>query len=79
MELLKSYKIWGLENRNAPIRVVSPLKKNEIITHFEITSLDHTANLYFAIASILTLGYKGLTDKIPLNDPFIGNPDILTE
>ena len=52
-----AYQFWGIENREAPIRLVYPYNVNEEITNFEIKTLDHTANTYYALAAIIYLGY----------------------
>ncbi|KAJ5632830.1 hypothetical protein N7490_009169 [Penicillium lividum] len=50
---------WGLQNREAPVRKISP-------GHWEIKSMDGLANPYFAMAALLAGGYLGLEAKAPL-------------
>ncbi|CDW76320.1 glutamine synthetase [Stylonychia lemnae] len=72
------YKIWGIENREAPIRVIESDKPGDNINHFEIKSLDHTANQYLALAAIVVAGMQGLDNKLTLPSPFNGDPHDLT-
>ena len=50
------YKVWGRDNREAPMRLITPLRKNELHSHFEIKTLDHTANTYYALAAVVACG-----------------------
>ena len=74
-----AYKVWSVENKEAPIRLLSPNKPGGMASHFEIKSLDHTANHYFAMASIIALGITGILEKKTLPNPGIGDPALLTE
>ena len=48
--------MWGIENKEAPVRLINPLKAHEGCKHFEIKSFDHTANFYFAMACVIVYG-----------------------
>ncbi|KAL4821002.1 protein fluG [Aspergillus spinulosporus] len=50
---------WGTQNREAPIRKISP-------GHWEIKSLDGLANMYLAMAAFLAAGYTGIKEDLPL-------------
>ncbi|KAE8315560.1 hypothetical protein BDV41DRAFT_530360 [Aspergillus transmontanensis] len=50
---------WGTQNRETPIRKISP-------GHWEIKTLDGLANMYFAIAAFLSAGYLGVKENLPL-------------
>jgi glutamine synthetase len=50
---------WGTQNREAPIRKISP-------GHWEIKSLDGLANMYLAMAAFLAAGYSGVKEDKPL-------------
>ncbi|KAL3487173.1 hypothetical protein BJX62DRAFT_10599 [Aspergillus germanicus] len=50
---------WGTQNREAPIRKISP-------GHFEIKSLDGLANMYLAMSAFLSAGYAGVKEDRPL-------------
>lgn len=75
-----AYKVWGIENKEAPLRVVIPLKPSEEgVQHFEVKSFDHTANHYFAMAALVSLGTLGLKESLRLPTPFNEDADLLTE
>lgn len=69
------YKYWGRENREAPIKVVLPIKPGDLITNFELKSFDNTSNQYFAMAAILACGIKGIKEKMHLPEPYDTNID----
>ncbi|KAL4884759.1 hypothetical protein BJY04DRAFT_233038 [Aspergillus karnatakaensis] len=50
---------WGTQNREAPIRKISP-------GHWEIKSLDGLANMYLAMSAFLAAGYTGVREDRPL-------------
>ncbi|KAE8377169.1 hypothetical protein BDV26DRAFT_264309 [Aspergillus bertholletiae] len=50
---------WGTQNRETPIRKISP-------GHWEIKTVDGLANMYFAIAAFLSAGYLGVKESLPL-------------
>lgn len=50
------FKVWGVENKEAPIRLISPLKLGQPSQQFEIKTFDHTANFYFAMACTIVYG-----------------------
>ncbi|KAL4941627.1 hypothetical protein BDV06DRAFT_177803 [Aspergillus oleicola] len=47
--------MWGTQNREAPIRKISP-------GHWEIKSLDGLANMYLAMSAFLAAGYAGVKE-----------------
>lgn len=49
-----SFVAWGLENKEAPLRFL-PKQHN-----MELKTLDHTANHYYVIATIINLGIIGI-------------------
>jgi glutamine synthetase len=51
---------WGLESKEAPLRVLPRMK------NIELKTLDHTANHYYVLAAILNIGRIGITDKLEL-------------
>lgn len=55
-----AYRYWGRENREAPIKLVEPIRPGDIITNFEIKSFDHTCNQYFAFAALIACGIEGI-------------------
>ncbi|KAL1968103.1 hypothetical protein VTN77DRAFT_2233 [Rasamsonia byssochlamydoides] len=50
---------WGTQNRETPIRKISP-------GHWEMRSLDGLANMYFAVAAVVAAGFLGVSAKLPL-------------
>lgn len=59
---------WGVENKEAPLRYMA--KQN----NFELKTMDHTANHYFALATIMNLGSNGISDKLTLGEPLPAVP-----
>jgi len=51
---------WGTENRDLPIRQISP-------NRWEIRCLDATANMYLFTAATLSAGIAGIKQTLPLN------------
>jgi glutamine synthetase len=47
---------WGTQNRETPLRKVAG-------SHWEIKCLDGLANVYLAMAAIITAGTEGVKDK----------------
>lgn len=71
-----AYHCYGYENREAPIRLISDLTDSKLSSadHFELKTLDATANPYLAVGAVLAAGIlgieKGLTLPAPVNvDP----------
>lgn len=73
------YQYWGIENKTAPINIKSPLKPGDLHSSFELRLLDHTSNMYFAIASIIVLGIRGMKDKLLLPETCDRDAALLTE
>lgn len=53
---------WGTENRTVPIRKIKS-------HHWEVRSMEATANVYLALAATLSAGLFGIAGKEPLNWP----------
>ncbi|KAJ5175404.1 protein fluG [Penicillium canariense] len=53
---------WGTENREMPIRQIRP-------GHWELRCVDATANMYLALATVLSAGLLGISRKEPLRWP----------
>jgi glutamine synthetase len=54
------YKFWSIENKEAPIRLLRSDNPKAPVSEFEIKSMDHTANHYFALAAIVAFGIVGI-------------------
>jgi glutamine synthetase len=50
---------WGTENREVPVRQIR-------LGHWELRCVDATANMYLALATVLSAGLLGIKDKEPL-------------
>ncbi|KAJ5523571.1 glutamine synthetase/guanido kinase [Penicillium frequentans] len=59
---------WGTENRKVPIRKIEP-------GHWEIRSIDATANMYLTLAAVLSAGLLGLAGSEPLIWPDMSTGD----
>ena len=65
-----AYRIWGQENRDAPIRLCSPPGcAPNTYTNFEVKSVDGTCNPYLALAAIIHAGLDGVRHKRSLPAP----------
>ena len=61
---------WGVENKEAPLRFLG----NE--NNFELKTMDHTANHYYALAAIMNLGSIGITERLSLGEPLPPKPKV---
>jgi len=74
-----AYKCYGLDNREAAIRVISGMKGNEEnSTHFEFKPADGTCNPYLALTALLAAGINGIKNKIDPGWPISCDPDNLS-
>jgi len=39
-----AYRYWGRENREAPMKLVTPIRPGDPVTNFELKSFDNTSN-----------------------------------
>ncbi|KMZ58598.1 hypothetical protein ZOSMA_75G00310 [Zostera marina] len=73
-----AHHIWGIENREAPIRAACPPGiSSGYVSNFEIKSFDACANPHFGLASIMAAGIDGLRKNISLPEPIDVNPSTL--
>ncbi len=63
---------WGLDNREASLRVVR--EPDGKIKHFEFKTSDATSNPYLSLGSIIRAGIDGLDKKLALPDPVQSDP-----
>ena len=74
-----AYCCWGLENREAAIRVPSTYSGyEEATTNLEIKCVDSSCNPYLALAGIIAAGLAGVEEKLSPGDPVEGDPDTMT-
>lgn len=74
-----AYNFWSIENKEAPIRVLEPNTPGGVCTHFEIKSLDHLTNHYFAMAAIIGMGIYGINNILSLPEMFPTDPSKLSD
>lgn len=73
-----AYTCWGFNNREAAIRVPThPAPQSP--THFELKTVDASANPYLALGGVIAAGLDGIRRKLPLGEPLAVNPGALTE
>jgi len=73
-----AFACWGLENREAALRLCEATSGNPHGANLEIKCLDHSVNPYAAVAMILGLSRRGIEEKIELPDEVPMNPDTLS-
>jgi len=71
-----AYQVWGLNNREAAIRVIRDDDGN--IKHFELKTVDATSNPYLALGVVLAAGLDGIHKKMALNEPVQQDPATLS-
>lgn len=67
-----AFQCWGFNNREAAIRVVKT--GEEPVQHFELKTLDCTANPYLALGGVMAAGMDGINRKMELKDPLQTDP-----
>lgn len=66
---------WGLEHRQASIRLIAPPTSKPGATRFEVRVAGADANPHFVLAAILALGWRGVEKKLPIPCPPLGKGD----
>jgi glutamine synthetase len=61
-----AYACWGLENREAAVRLIADTPGNPHGANVEIKCIDGSANPYLAAAVVLGLALDGITRDLPL-------------
>jgi glutamine synthetase len=74
-----AFACWGLENREAALRLCEATPGNPRGANLEIKCVDHSANPYSAAALILGLSRRGREEKIELPDEVPMDPGTLSE
>lgn len=73
-----AYECWGYDNREAALRVpTNPTLPSP--THFEVKTVDASANPYLALGAIIATGLDGIRNQLKLPQPVAVDPAILTE
>lgn len=73
-----AFRCWGLDNREAAMRVPSnPTQPSP--THFELKTVDASANPYLALGMVVAAGLDGIRQDFDLSKPVAINPGDLSE
>ena len=75
-----AYTSWGLDNKDSPLKVMSPARPANKVTHMELTQFDAN-NYYMAFAAIIAAGMSGIKKqmKLPAPLPVQCDPSLLDE
>ncbi|MDJ0596317.1 MAG: glutamine synthetase family protein [Pleurocapsa sp. MO_226.B13] len=71
-----AYRCWGLDNREAAVRV--PSNPAGCPTHFELKTVDASANPYLALGSAIAAGLDGVQKNLEAPNPVTVDPGNLT-
>ncbi len=75
-----AYCSWGLDNREAAIRVPSiSWGQEEASLRLEVRSADHSANPYLALGGLLAAGLDGIKRGLDPGEPLSVDPGALSE
>ena len=71
---------WGYDNREAPVRVASPLRgAEEGSTNAELKSADASCNPYLALGGLIAAGLDGIERWLTPPEPVAVDPGALSE
>ena len=75
-----AYRCWGLENREAALRMVTgSVGSEDWAANLEVKCVDLLANPYLLLAALLTAGADGIERRAALPEPIEVDPAALTE
>jgi len=75
-----AYTCWGLDNREAAVRVASPFKgRVQASTNIEIKAVDGSANPYLALGAIVAAGLDGIERRLDPGEPLNSNPHDMSD
>ena len=63
------YQVWGLENREAALRLITGSAGQAGAANLEIKAFDESANPYLVVAGLVHTGLAGIAGAVPLPDP----------
>jgi glutamine synthetase len=70
---------WGVDNREAPVRVASPFRgSEEASTNAELKACDASCNPYLALGGLIAAGLDGLERRLEPPEPIDVDPATLT-
>ena len=73
-----AFRCWGMDNREAALRVPSNPEEPSP-THFELKTVDASANPYLALGAVIAAGLDGVRHCLELGDPVAVDPGYMTE
>ncbi len=73
-----AFQVWGLENREAALRLVTGSPGNPGAANLEVKAFDQAANPYLVVAALLSTGLAGISAATPLPDPVNVDPESLS-
>lgn len=68
------FRVWGLENREAALRLITGSPGNPAAANLEVKAFDQSANPYLAVAGLLQTGMAGITAGAELPEPVNVDP-----
>jgi glutamine synthetase len=63
------FQVWGLENREAALRLIAGSPGNPAAANLELKAFDQSANPYLVVAGLLHTGMAGIAAAAELPDP----------
>ncbi|MEV0948174.1 glutamine synthetase family protein [Rhodococcus sp. NPDC049939] len=72
-----AFRCWGLENREAAVRLCADTAGNPHGASLEVKPIDPSANPYLSSAAILGAAHAGIVDQLPLPSEVSVNPSDL--
>ena len=70
-----AFTCWGYDNREAPVRIASPLRgAEEASTNAELKACDASCNPYLALGGLIAAGLDGLERELELPEPVAVDP-----
>ncbi|WP_336051634.1 glutamine synthetase family protein [Streptomyces sp. CA2R101] len=71
------YQCWGVENREAALRLITGAPDDPDGGHAEIKTFDAAANPYLAVGAVIAAGLHGIESADRLPEPQTGDPGVL--
>jgi len=73
-----AFRAWGFDNREAAVRIPTNPKPPSP-THFELKTVDASANPYIALGAVIAAGVDGVRRSLDLGEPVAVDPGNLSE
>ncbi|MDJ0796297.1 MAG: glutamine synthetase family protein [Calothrix sp. MO_167.B12] len=73
-----AFRAWGLDNREAAVRIPSNFAPPSP-THFELKTVDASANPYLALGAVISAGLDGVKRNLDVGEPVTVDPGNLLE